>query len=163
MTRVASAHDFAGFRVAARSLIEEHVRPEEVAWVDPAAQQTSVFGEATNIQAAPATFKVPRRFVELAELAAMYRSEDRFALLYRVLFRIAHGAARLLEDELDPDVHELMRRVKSVKHDEHRMHAFVRFRQVEGVFVAWYRPEHPIVRLTAPFFQRRFAAQQWSI
>jgi uracil-DNA glycosylase len=163
MTRVASAQDFASFRSAARSLIEQHVRPEEVAWVDPASQQTSLFGAAEVAEVAASTFKVPRRFVELADLAAMYRSDDRFALLYRVLFRIAHGTPKLLDDELDTDVHELNRRVKSVKHDEHRMHAFVRFRQVDDVFIAWYRPEHLIVRLTAPFFQRRFASQRWSI
>lgn len=173
MNQVASAHDFASFRSVARGLIEQKVRPEDVAWVDPASQQTSLFGEgdvasaSASASKSSSTFKVPRRFVELAELAALYRSDDRFALLYRVLYRVAHGAPKLLDDELDPDVRELLRRVKSVRHDEHRMHAFVRFREttVEGVrcFVAWYRPEHLIVRLTAPFFQRRFAAQRWSI
>jgi probable DNA metabolism protein len=165
MTHVASAHDFASFRAVARGLIERKVRPEEVAWVDPASQQTSLFGEGDVVEAAAPTFKVSRRFVELAELASLYRSDDRFALLYRVLYRLAQGSPRLLDDELDPDVHELIRRVKSVRHDEHRMHAFVRFRRSEtdGVFVAWYRPEHLIVPLTAPFFQRRFAAQSWSI
>jgi probable DNA metabolism protein len=163
VTSVASAHDFASFRAAARRLIEQDVRPEHVAWVDPASQQASLFGAADVQASAGSTFKVSRRFVELAELAAMYRSEDRFALLYRVLYRIAHGTPRLLDDELDPDVHELMRRVKSIKDDEHRMHAFVRFRESDGVFIAWYRPEHMILRLAAPFFQRRFASQRWSI
>jgi DNA polymerase len=142
------------------------VRPEDVAWVDPSAAQTSLFGEAT-IAVSSTTFKVSRRYVELADLALLFRAEDRFALLYRVLYRLAHGAPKLLDDELDPDVLELSRRVKSVKHDEHRMHAFVRFRRAEldgqECFIAWYRPEHSILRLTAPFFQRRFASQRWSI
>lgn len=167
MTRVASAHDFASFRSAARSLIAERVRPSEVAWLDPALAQASLFGAAERASGGTPSFRVSRRYVELAELAALYRGEDRFALLYRVLYRLTDEAPSLLDDELDPDVHELLRRVKSVRHDEHRMHAFVRFRETtldgQACFIAWYRPEHLILRLTAPFFQRRFAAQCWSI
>lgn len=50
------------------------------------------------------------------------------------------------------------------------MHAFVRFRFVgtdkatgREQFVAWFEPEHRIVRLAAPFFQKRFAGMDWSI
>ncbi len=48
------------------------------------------------------------------------------------------------------------------------MTAFVRFREVaregdEPAFVAWFEPEHHILRLTAPFFVRRFASQVFSI
>jgi DNA polymerase len=111
--------------------------------------------------------RVPRRFVELAEISALYRSQDRFAVLYRVLYRLTHGEHELLEDETDDDVRALNHRAQSVRRDEHRLHAFVRFRKVEldgeEQFVAWYAPEHHILRLAAPFFQRRFAAMRWSI
>jgi DNA polymerase len=30
-------------------------------------------------------------------------------------------------------------------------------------FVAWFEPEYRIVRLAAPFFQKRFAGMDWSI
>jgi uracil-DNA glycosylase family protein len=47
------------------------------------------------------------------------------------------------------------------------MKAFVRFRQVEGVepeqFVAWFEPEHHVVRAVAPFLISRFASMRWSI
>ncbi len=48
------------------------------------------------------------------------------------------------------------------------MRAFVRFREVERGrseerFVAWFEPEHHIVRLNAGFFARRFANMAWSI
>ena len=56
---------------------------------------------------------------------------------------------------------------KAVRRDEHKMHAFVRFREVgrerEARFVAWFEPEHHIVELAAPFFARRFADMPWSI
>jgi DNA polymerase len=49
----------------------------------------------------------------------------------------------------------------------HKMRAFVRFRTVETEagerFVAWFEPEHHIVRANAGFFVRRFATMAWSI
>jgi uracil-DNA glycosylase len=131
----------------------------------PTAAQSAA--AATPAGRAPAAPRVPRRYVALAEIASLYRDPDRFALLYRVLYRLTHGEPGLLEDEADPDVRALASRAQSVRKDEHRMHAFVRFRKVEldGVdhYIAWYAPEHHILRLGAPFFQRRFAAQRWSI
>ena len=55
---------------------------------------------------------------------------------------------------------------KEVRRDEHKMHAFVRFREVgrgNERFVAWFEPEHHIVELAAPFFVRRFTDMRWSI
>jgi len=57
--------------------------------------------------------------------------------------------------------------VRSVRRDEHKMHAFVRFREIgrerSSRYVAWFEPEHHIVELAAPFFARRFADMPWSI
>ena len=68
----------------------------------------------------------------------------------------------------DADVARLSRCAKAVRRDRHKMKAFVRFREVddggaEPRFVAWFEPDHHIVRLTAPFFQRRFTGMRWSI
>ena len=56
---------------------------------------------------------------------------------------------------------------KAVHRDQHKMQAFVRFREVgreqNSRFVAWFEPEHHIVEATAPFFARRFADMAWSI
>ena len=56
---------------------------------------------------------------------------------------------------------------KAVHRDEHKMHAFVRFREIgreqKSHFVAWFEPEHHIVELAAPFFASRFADMPWSI
>lgn len=164
------ATDFATFRETARQLVAAGVRPSDVEWRDTAAPQASLFATAEPAAALPeptARPKVPRRYVELAEIAVLYRSADRFALLYRVLYRLTHGEPGLLDDETDDDVRSLTLRAQSIRKDEHRMHAFVRFRRVEledgERFVAWYAPEHHTLRLAAPFFQRRFAAMRWSI
>ena len=56
---------------------------------------------------------------------------------------------------------------RTVRRDIHKMRAFVRFREVtdaEGPrFVAWFEPEHHIVRANARFFVDRFAAMLRSI
>ena len=64
-----------------------------------------------------------------------------------------------------------MRRIqglaKEVRRDIHKMHAFVRFREVgreqKSHFVAWFEPEHHIVRAASGFFVRRFANMKWTI
>jgi DNA polymerase len=175
--RTAVATDFETFREAARPLVAAGVSPAELEWRDPADPQVSLFGEQVDTSAPqhaaapsgtqPPTPRVPRRYVELAETAALYRCPDRFSLLYRVLYRLTHGEPHLLDDAADDDVRTLNLRSQSVWQDEHRMHAFVRFRKVElegeERFIAWYSPEHHTLRLVAPFFQRRLGNMHWSI
>jgi DNA polymerase len=56
---------------------------------------------------------------------------------------------------------------RNVRRERHKMHAFVRFREIEDAdgahFVAWFEPDHHVVRLSAPFFVDRFASMRWSI
>lgn len=176
MKHTARATDFESFRETARPLLAAGVSPAELEWHDSANAQASLFGEPHDTTSAPAVTiqgdvatapRVPRRYVELARNAALYRSSDRFSLLYRVLYRLTHGEPHLLDDAADDDVRALTLRARSVWQDEHRMHAFVRFRKVEldgdERYVAWYSPEHHILRLVAPFFQRRLGGMHWSI
>jgi probable DNA metabolism protein len=55
----------------------------------------------------------------------------------------------------------------SVRHDQHRMTAFVRFRVVPDVdaelYIAWYEPRHRILRRTSTFFIDRFRNMRFSI
>ena len=88
---------------------------------------------------------------------------DSHALLYRVLWRITHGEHDLLDDAVDPDVRQLVLRSAHVRRDEHKMHAFVRFREVDGHFVAWYAPDHFVVHRAAEFFRERFHGMKWTI
>ena len=54
-----------------------------------------------------------------------------------------------------------------MRRDVHKMRAFLRFREVQNGegerFVAWFEPEHHIVRANASFFIDRFANMRWSI
>ena len=98
---------------------------------------------------------------------ALHCDEGRWALLYRLVWRLTHGEPKLLEIAVDPDVARAFDLQKSVRHDIHKMRAFVRFREVQHGdgkwFVAWFEPAHHIVEHNARFFVDRFASMRWSI
>jgi probable DNA metabolism protein len=158
--------DFDGWRKAARALALNGVKPSDVIW-NVAGDAPELFAPtAPPLEPPEGTFNVSARFVELAQIAILHRSPERFALLYRLLWRLRRNHD-LLDIATDPDVAELAAMAKAVRRDEHKMHAFVRFREIgreqKSHFVAWFEPEHHIVELAAPFFARRFADMPWSI
>jgi DNA polymerase len=160
--RLAEPAALAPWREAARALLAAEVPPERVTW-DGGLLYTDPIPEA--IGAEPK--RVPRAFVELAEVALRHRDAARHALLYRALWRITHGEPELLARRTDADVLRLESLVRAVRRDAHKMHAYVRFRRAENDdgerYIAWYEPEHLILEAEAPFFVRRFARLRWSI
>jgi DNA polymerase len=116
--------------------------------------------------APPGAFSVPRPFIELARSVVCHSHLQRFALLYEMLLRLRDNP-KALEDSADPLLRQLERMAREVRRDIHKMRAFVRFREVEASdgtrYVAWFEPEHHIVRSNAGFFTRRFANMAWSI
>ena len=161
---LAAEDDFDGWRAAARDLAEAGVPPWAVVWqVEGAAGD--LFGGETEAPQAP-SFPVPRAFVALAEEAICHSDPERFALLYALLSKL-RSDRRAMEDRADPLIHRLERLAKEVRRDEHKMHAFVRFREIDDGdatrFVAFFEPEHHIVRRAAGFFVRRFSSMRWSI
>ena len=157
--------DFPAWRAEARRLLAAAIPPEQVEW-RVAGEARGLFAEAPPPDVAGAV-RVPRRFVDLAEVAIRHRDPARFALLYRALWRIAQGEAGLLETATDPDVIRLEAMAKSVRRDAHKMHAFLRFREVrtdDGPrHVAWFEPDHHILEAETRFFLDRFGAMRWSI
>ncbi|RYD88746.1 MAG: DUF4130 domain-containing protein, partial [Sphingomonadales bacterium] len=101
-------------------------------------------------------------FLDTAEHVVLHRDPERFALLYRMLLRL-RDAPGAIEDEADPLRRRIEQLAKEVRRDIHKMRAFVRFREIDGRYVAWFEPAHHIVRANAGFFQRRFATMRWSI
>jgi probable DNA metabolism protein len=165
VVRVAAEDDFEGWRDSARVLASAGVSPAEVAWtVEGGAGE--LFGIDDPLPAAGPSFSVPRAFLTLAEAVICHSDPERFALLYALLLRLRENG-RALEDSADPLVRRLEGMAKAVRRDIHKMHAFLRFREVETPegprYVAWFEPEHHIVRATAGFFVRRFAGMRWSI
>lgn len=152
---------FEQWRERARELLKLGVCPAEACWADGQARLFEVSPSQGRAINAP---KAPREFLLLAEKAACYRHPARWALLYRIIWRLNTGEPNLLEIASDPDVLKLRGMASAVDRDVHKMHAFVRFRQTEeGAYVAWYEPAHLVVELACPFFARRFDTMRWSI
>jgi DNA polymerase len=163
---------FAGWKRAARQALSDGLDPAQTRWIDARSVQIELTLAADEFALEAATevssaFRVPREFMQLATAVSCHRDESRWELLYRVLWRITQGEPHLLEVAVDRDVSVLNGMAKAVKRDIHKMHAFVRFREVatdKGPwFVAWFEPQHHIVEAAAPFFRDRFAAMKWSI
>ncbi len=161
---------FAAWQKIARACLQKHIPPDEMVWEEALADQPplALFGEReTHYDEISSRFFVPREFLEVARLVSLHSDSARWALLYRLLWRITHGEAKLLEIFVDPDVALLREMHKSVRHDIHKMRAFVRFRKVTGSdspwYVAWFEPQHHIVEHNSAFFVDRFASMNWSI
>ncbi|MBB4154819.1 DNA polymerase [Sphingomonas jinjuensis] len=160
--------DFDAWRDAARGLAAEQVPPDDVVWQvgDTVTDLFAGTGDAPPPPAASPGFSVPRAFIDLARKVAMANDPERFALLYTLLSRLRREP-RLIEDRADPLMRRLEVIAKNVGRDIHKMRAFLRFREVEddegSRYVAWFEPEHHIVRANAAFFVNRFASMRWSI
>ena len=145
--------DFDGWRKAARVLVLNDVKPSDVTWtvrgnepqlLEPTADQA--------LQPPPGSFQgsfnVSAKFLELAQSAILHRDAKRFAILYRLVWRL-RSHHDLLNASTDPDVALATAMAKAVHRDQHRMQTSVRFREIgreqNSHFVTWFEPEHHIV------------------
>lgn len=164
MFQAVSDNNFKSWREEARRFLVAGIEPEQVIWTDT--KQDSLF-ESSLPKGKEKAINVPREFMALAATAACFDSAEKWALLYRLLFRLTFHNRNLLAIESDPDVREVRMMAKAVKRDIHKFHAFVRFRrmEIEGkeVFGAWHEPHHFTVEPATPFFARRFGAMYFSI
>ncbi len=162
-----ASDDFDAWRDAARGLIAEGVPAEDVVWQvgDDTGDLFATAADAPPAIARP-NFSVPRAFVDLARDAILASDPERFASLYTLLTRLRREPD-LMEDRADPLVRRLDGLAKAVRRDIHKMRAFLRFREVRddggSRYVAWFEPEHHIVRANAGFFLDRFVSMRWSI
>ncbi|WCK01386.1 UdgX family uracil-DNA binding protein [Agrobacterium tumefaciens] len=165
--------DFGEWRDAARAALAADVRPDMIDWRlrDDEAGLLDFAGEPLPAVAIrDGQVAVPASFVALAQAIICHSDPGRFALLYRLLWRLRRDRA-LLQFKSDPDVAGARLLEKSVRRDCHKMTAFVRFKELllpQGQggrrrFIAWFEPDHFIVERTAAFFQRRFTDMDWLI
>ena len=166
MKSVDPGETFASWRDAARGLLADGIPPQDVLWEKPG----GLFGEPPPA-ANPMPLKVPAAFVELAQTVACHRDPARWALLYRILWRLVRGGERhLLAIASDADISAARMLEKAVRREIHKMHAFVRFKLIDTDsttgrerYAAWFEPDHFIVEAGTPFFRKRFANMDWSI
>lgn len=171
MIAVTVDNGFQGWRNAARKLLQAAVEPEAVTWLDPAdsgdllALDVNVLPKGPANTAPPA---VPKQFLQLAQQASHFRSPRRWALLYRILWRLCNGERQLLQLHSDSDTQQLRTMASAVRRDAHKLEAFLRFREVcdedgEPWFVAWFEPDHFTLEYKADFLTRRFANMRFSV
>jgi uracil-DNA glycosylase len=155
--------DEEAFRRVARSCLSQGIAPDQLMFTTEGSG--SLFDEATP-GSSPAIL-MPRRFLTLLKEVICHSADDRFPLLYRLMWRIHRGERHLLDNAADAEVQRATRYARAVERDVYRMHAFVRFseRTIEHgpVYVAWYEPQHRVLRRAAPFFVDRFSNMDWLI
>jgi DNA polymerase len=168
---------FAEWREAARELLTHGVAPEAVNWAAPG---TDLFSSAPA-PAAPShnaavplpqptptpAPHLPRSLMDMLATAACCRAPDRWAFLYRVVWRWRQGE-HAVQSALDPDGARLHAMVKAVHREEHDMHATIRFRERPAEagpprFVAWFEPKHDVLPQVAQHFVSRMGAISWMI
>ncbi len=169
MKTVCIQPEFDAWRTAARNLLQSGTAPEDVQWTEKNQLQAEFMMDAPEAQPPiPSTARVSARFLQLARTVSCHSDPHRWALLYRVIWRLIHEQPHLIKVTVDADVHRLLTMEKSVRRDSHKMKAFVRFRPTRDpngneVMVAWFEPEHHVVPQVAKFFRNRLAALRWSI
>ncbi len=169
--KLAGHTDLAGFRSEATALLAHQVPPEDVHWQlqpaeiysDPQSPQAS---RPRNVARA-ATAIVPASFTRLCEFVVLHRDTARFALLYRLLWRLVHEPG-LRNDPLDDDTLQAQHMAHAVRRDIHKMKANLRLRTVrdaqgQELQVGCYEPAHHVVEAVAPWFAKRVTAPRWAI
>lgn len=163
--------DLCAWREAARPLLQAQVTPEQITWCS--GQATDIFANAAYSAPKPGLInpRIGKDFLQLAKLVCCHSHPQRYALLYRLAWRLQQDK-HLLDLVCDTDVWTAHQLAKQVGRESHKIKAFVRFRELsytdatdnpQSIFIAWFEPQHYGLSLTADFFIRRFTHMQWAI
>ncbi|MBC7939742.1 MAG: UdgX family uracil-DNA binding protein [Chitinophagaceae bacterium] len=174
--------DVDGFRAAARRLLQQAVDPDAVEWTVAGSASPSLLASAAPPPAQGSDTqqavdpnrdgpRVPAEFIAMCNDVLQHADPGRFQRLYRLLWRLQREPA-LRHDALDPGLAKARQMAQTVRREQHKMKAFVRFREVAEpgataddppLHVAWFEPAHHVVEAVAPFFMRRFAGMRFAI
>ncbi|MGI4813254.1 MAG: UdgX family uracil-DNA binding protein [Janthinobacterium lividum] len=130
----------------------------------------------------PPRLRISKDFAEQLQDAALFRDPQRWAFLYKLLWRW-HQGDRAVASPADADGARLYKMAKSVRRDKHDMIAYVRFRKraagaeapdaadapqppaIPAIpeYVAWYAPEHEVLPWAAEHFAQRMGRASWLI
>ncbi|MCX2900372.1 TIGR03915 family putative DNA repair protein [Pseudomonas mandelii] len=157
---------FDTWRQQARWLLSHEVDPSLVGWASEGVQDLFASDHTLPESQGPFLARIPRTLLDTLEQAARYRGDQRWSLLYEVLWRVSHGdrTAMMAGDKLGS---ELQRRIKQVQRESHHLHAFVRFVELPGCvgpeYVAWHEPAHDILHSASVHFIGRMGRHRWLI
>lgn len=155
---------FTAWREVARRAISHRIPPAAIDW---SGSDGLFAGPPLPDTSGPHHTSVPQAFLNLAGSVIWHAAPERFALLYQALWRLDRDEGAPLS-QADPLGRRLNLMAKAVGRDIHKMHAFVRFRELPATgprrsFAAWFEPEHHTLEPGSPFFAKRFADMDWMI
>jgi DNA polymerase len=175
MPRLASPTDIAGFRSEAQTLLARQVPPEEVQWEAPEHESGEVSAPAPLEEGRrrglprAASAIVPASFVRLCDFVVQHRDPERFALLYRLLWRLVHEPG-LRHESADTDLLRAQHMAHAVRRDIHKLKSNLRWRAAEDpahpgdpLHVAWCEPAHHVVEAVGPWLAQRYAGMRWAL
>lgn len=162
------------FLEAALIALAEQLEPSQLWWVadreQPPYQKSPTMNAQLHPESSPFTAlssTTQATFREITQWVTCYRADDRWTLLYDLLWRLTHGEPQLFDCHSDETIRRTRRYEQAVRRDYHKMKAFTRFKRVSQDdatrYVAWFEPAHLILPLVAQFFARRFTQMQWSV
>ena len=158
----------AAWRRHARALLAANVPPIDVLWSQNS-DQDDLFAlpQERHVGQKRSNFTASRAAVAQIEQALQHSDPETFARAYSVVWRLRSGQLKW-GDRSDRELKTLLAQTKQIARDIHKMHAFVRFRELPSEaerrrFVAWFEPEHNIVEAATPFFTNRFGDMDWTI
>lgn len=169
---------FAAWRAASLRALAEGLAPETIEWrikqepeLSPEQALFDYGATSEQAEARPAAVHVSKELAALMQDAALCRESQRWAFLYKVLWRWHHGD-RAAASPADADGARLYRMAKSVRRAKHDMIAYVRFRKHASAsmsaaqtpeYIAWYEPEHDVLPWAAEHFAQRMGRATWMI
>lgn len=166
---LASPTDVLGFRAQANNMLAHQVLPADIDWSAEAATGCceSVRGASSRPPPFPSAFRsiVPRSFVRLTELVVLHRDEQRFDLLYRLLWRLVHEPELATCDD-DPDMvaaHSMAHGVRRDIFKSRRALALVALeRDGEApLLYGWCEPRHHVTEEIAEWLARMQPGDDW--
>ena len=119
MVEIVLAHqvDLATWRAAARHYVQKQVLPESISWRVAGKGEAPWKLEAPDSADNDAPLNLPRKLVTAVLEALQAHPPERFALLYRVVYRFAHGLLDMEDLREDPDIQRLRELVQNVKQE----------------------------------------------
>jgi len=168
-TQTVAVDSFDTWRDAVRLLLAQDVPPHAVQWRSTLAE-ADLFGglaQAATPAQTVVSVRIPRSLMTMLESAACFRADDRWAFLYRVVWRWHHGE-QVVMSAADEDGMRLHAMVKTIHREAHKMNAFLRFRERAAElgaprFVAWFEPLHDVLPRVSAHFARRMGRASWLI
>lgn len=159
--------DVAGFHSEATRLLAGLVPPEQIVWSAAPAQSVApedLEESRAAIRNKAARAIIPQSFVRMSELVVLHRDPQRFALLYRALWRLVYEPD-LRKDTGDPDLALLRQMAQAVRRDIQKMKSRLSFRVVTlkgaPAEVAWYEPAHYVAETVAAGLAREQPGRRW--